>query len=212
MDYNIEGVNPENFDVEGFINSFNQSASLPNGAAHFLLITMIVLSVIVVICAVVVLIAQIKMFQKGKQPGWAAIVPFYNQYIQCKMTGVNPWWVLIVVIASFLSGIPYIGALISAAASIYFSILLGVSTARAFGKEDAFAIGLILLPIVFYPIIGFGKAEYVGANNPMNDIVFKKGEEIFKGNNNANKKFCPYCGTQMNNESKFCPNCGKEVQ
>ena len=208
MDYNIEGVNPENFNIEKYFSSADAS----QGILNFLAGTMIAIGVIIVICAIIIIVAEVKMFKKGKQPGWAAIVPFYNQYVLCKMVGVNPWWVLITVVASFIGEVPYVGTIILLAVSIYYAILTGVSTARAFGKDDAFAVGLILLPVVFYPILGFGKAEYVGADNPMNDFVFKKGEEIVKNGNNANKKFCPHCGAQMNIESKFCPNCGKEVE
>lgn len=205
MDYNIEGVNPENFNIEKYFSSADAS----QGILNFLAGAAIIFGIIVVIYAIIILVAEIKMFKKGKQPGWAAIIPIYNQYVLCKMVGVNPWWILIVFVSGMLSFIPVIGNLLSIAVSIYFAILTAVSTARAFGKEDTFAIGLILLPIVFYPIIGFGKAEYIGNSNPMKDIIFKKAEEVV---NNTNKKFCPHCGTQMNNNSKFCPNCGKEVK
>ena len=209
MKYNIE-----NFDLDSFLESFNNGTvsgtQMPSGVSNFLVGFLIAISVIIVICAVVILVAQIMMFKKGKKPGWAAIVPFYNQVVQCQMVGVSPWWVLIVFVGGMLSSIPTVGNLISLAVSVYFMILLGVSTARAFGKDDSFAVGLILLPIVFYPILGFGKAEYVGDGNPMNDFVFKKAKEVV--GNNSNKKFCPHCGTQMNGDSKFCPSCGKEAE
>lgn len=210
MEYDME-----NFNLDGFLESVGEGktidgSAIPEGLAHFLIGSVIVISVIVIICAILVLIAQIMMFKKGKKPGWAAIVPFYNQVVQCQMVGISPWWVLIVFVAGMLGEIPVIGSLLSLAASIYFMILLGVSTARAFGKSDSFAVGLILLPVVFYPILGFGKAEYVGNDNPMNDIIFKKAEEVLKTNSNSNKKFCPHCGTEMKSDSKFCPSCGKE--
>ena len=210
MEYDIE-----NFNLDGFLESIGEGktidgSTIPEGLAHFLLGSVIVISVIVIICAILVLVAQIMMFKKGKKPGWAAIVPFYNQVVQCQMVGISPWWVLIIFVSGMLQAVPVIGSLLSLAVSIYFMILLGVSTARAFGKDDAFAVGLILLPFVFYPILGFGKAEYVGDGNPMNDFVFKKADEVL--HTNSNKKFCPHCGAQMNNDSKFCPSCGKEVE
>lgn len=167
-----------------------------------------IMLLILLVVSIIIIIAQWKMFKKGNQPGWAALVPFYNTYIQCKMVGVNPWWILILVGASFLGFIPYVGSLLSMAVSIYFAILISVSTARAFGKDSGFAVGLILLPVVFYPILGFGKAEYKGAD-PMNDILFKKAEETVT---QATSKFCPHCGAKMNKDSKFCPKCGKEVE
>lgn len=35
-------------------------------------------------------------------------------------------------------------------------------TARVFGKGVGFGFGLMFLPIIFFPILGFGKAEYTG--------------------------------------------------
>jgi hypothetical protein len=33
---------------------------------------------------------------------------------------------------------------------------------KSFGKEEGFTIGLLLLGIVFYPILAFGDAKYLG--------------------------------------------------
>lgn len=174
--------------------------------------------------AAIMIVAEWKIFTKGKQPGWAALIPIYNQYILCKMVGVNPWWILIVFCAGILGIIPVIGTLASFVASIYFLILVSVSLARAFGKEDSFAIGLILLPIVFYPILAFGKDEFKGAN-PMNDIIFKDAtstdnvvaDKVKEATSTSSKKstgkanFCSNCGKKVTANTKFCPNCGKEV-
>lgn len=122
--------------------------------------------------AIFMIITTWKVLEKGNKPGWGAIIPFYNTYLLCEMTGVNPWWVLITALSPALNVIPVIGGLASLAATIYFSVLLNVGLARAFKKEDGFAIGLILLPIVFLPILAFGKEnKYVG-KNPMKDIIF----------------------------------------
>ena len=63
---------------------------------------------IVLVFALVIYILQVigmwKVFKKSGEEGWKAIIPIYNQYTMCKITGVNPWWVLIVVVASGLTG------------------------------------------------------------------------------------------------------------
>ena len=41
-------------------------------------------------------------------------------------------------------------------------IIVMIEISKAFGKTGGFAVGLILLPIVFWPILGFGKSKYVG--------------------------------------------------
>jgi hypothetical protein len=33
---------------------------------------------------------------------------------------------------------------------------------KSFGKDEGFTVGLVLLGIIFYPILGFGSAKYQG--------------------------------------------------
>lgn len=141
-----------------------------------------VLGVIVLISLVVAIfqiIGQWKMFKKADQPGWAAIIPIYNTYILCKVTGVNPWWIVITMVGSMVGSlIPGIGSLISFAITIYFVILLAVSTANSYGKENSWAIGLILLEPFFMFALGVGQSKYEGPK-PMNDVVLNKAKELF---------------------------------
>ena len=88
-----------------------------------------------------------KTFEKAGQPGWAAIVPFYNLYILCKVAGRPGWWLV-------LMFIPIVGLVIS--------ILVAIDVAKSFGKGTGFTIGLIFLPFIFYCILGFGIAQYQG--------------------------------------------------
>jgi hypothetical protein len=46
--------------------------------------------------------------------------------------------------------------------NIVMYIILGIGVAKAFGKDDGFGIGLGLLGFIFYPILGFGDAVYIG--------------------------------------------------
>jgi uncharacterized protein DUF5684 len=41
-------------------------------------------------------------------------------------------------------------------------IIVAVDLAKSFGKGGGFAVGLILLPIIFFPILAFGSAAYTG--------------------------------------------------
>jgi len=96
-----------------------------------------------------VMIASLwKIFTKAGEPGWAAIVPIYNIIILLKIVG-RPWWWFILML------IPLV--------FIIFAIIVALDLAKAFGKGVGFAVGLILLPIVFYPILAFGDAQYGGA-------------------------------------------------
>ena len=40
------------------------------------------------------------------------------------------------------------------------AIMCSLKVSEKFGKGSGFAVGLFLLPFIFYPILGFGSAEY----------------------------------------------------
>ena len=174
----------------------------------------IFLAIIVIIClavAILQIIGQWKLLSKAGKPGWGALIPFYNQYLLCDAVGVSPWWVLITFLSALLTFIPVIGSLLSIAISICFMIILNVSVARSFGKEDSYAVGLILLQPIFYFILGL-KGEYVG-KKPMEDKVMNAINKNSTSNTtDALSKFCTACGTKVSIDTKFCPSCGNEMK
>ena len=61
---------------------------------------------LVSLCAsILVIVATWYIFQKANEPGWAAIVPFYNRYVMYKIVFNNGWLMFL----EFLSIIPFIG-------------------------------------------------------------------------------------------------------
>lgn len=160
-------------DYYNYGSSAAQTASGLAGLAVGLIILLVFVAIIALAAAVVQLIGTMKVFKKAGKPGWAAFVPGYSNVLTCEIAGIDPRWVLIIIYGSVINIVPILGSLAYIVGAIYFAILLNVSLARAFGKSDGFAVGLILLPFVFYPILGFGSAKY-GKVNPMNDIIFKK--------------------------------------
>lgn len=110
----------------------------------------IVFAILVAIVIALVLIALIiagqwKIYTKAGYPGWTAIVPFYNCVIQLRMTNRPLWWVVLLFV-------PIVNAVLF--------VLMTRRTAGVFGKGIGFTLGLIFLPFIFYPILGFGKAHY----------------------------------------------------
>lgn len=97
--------------------------------------------------AVVMIVSMWKIFTKAGQPGWAAIIPIFNIYILCKVAGRPGWWVLLMLI-------PFVNFIIA--------IILLIDLAKAFGKGVGFGLGLLFLGIIFFPILAFGSAQYVG--------------------------------------------------
>jgi hypothetical protein len=92
-------------------------------------------------CIGVIIAGMWASFSKAGRPGWAAIVPIYNFIVMADI-GDKPWWWIFVPIA---------GPII---------ILSGFAT--NFGKGPGYIAGLILAPYVFFPLLGFGDAEYEG--------------------------------------------------
>jgi hypothetical protein len=101
---------------------------------------------LVVVILIVSIIAMWKIFEKAGREGWKSLIPFYNMYVLTEICGMTGWLFL-------LCFIPGIGTLI-------WTILIAIKLAPAFGKETAFAIGLILLPLIFELILAFGDAQY----------------------------------------------------
>ena len=98
------------------------------------------------LAVVVLMVAALwKIFEKAGEPGWAAIVPLYNLIILLKIIGKPLWWIVLFVVPCV---------------NIVAAVLLAVELAKAFGKGIGFAIGMVLVPFVFYPVLGFGSAEY----------------------------------------------------
>ncbi len=93
------------------------------------------------------LIAMWKIFTKAGKPGWASIIPFYNIWVMLEIVGRPGWWLLLMLIPGV---------------NLVISIIVMIDLAKSFGKGGGFAVGLLLLPYVFFPILGFGKAQYQG--------------------------------------------------
>jgi Family of unknown function (DUF5684) len=94
-----------------------------------------------------------KVFTKAGQPGWAALIPFYNAYILTKIAGRPGWWVLMLMI-------PFV--------NLAFGILLAIDIAKAFGQGAAFGVVLLfLLSGIGYLVLGFGEYRYVGETKLM---------------------------------------------
>ena len=146
---------------------------------------------IITVAWIIMVIGEWKIFKKAGREGWYALIPVYNSWVLCEVVGISPYWVLVVIGCSFIGGlftiIPPLAALVSLAVivvKVYYKILLSISLARSFGKDDGFGV----LTFFFFPIclliLGFSNAKYLGPK-PMNDVVFsainqKKEEETKK--------------------------------
>lgn len=58
----------------------------------------IVIGIISLALLVLTIIAMWKMFEKAGEPGWAALIPFYNAYVLFKISWGNGWYFLLYVV------------------------------------------------------------------------------------------------------------------
>lgn len=79
-----------------------------------------------------------KTFEKAGQPGWHAIIPILNGAVVAHLVGRDWWWGVI----------PYL------------NLVPMFELAKAFGKESIYGLGIIFLPFIFLPMLGFGDAQF----------------------------------------------------
>lgn len=84
-------------------------------------------------------------YAKAGKPGWASIVPIYNVIVLLEIAGKPIWWLILLFI-------PFVNIIVA--------IMIQIDVAKAFRKDSGFGLGLAFLPFIFYPILGFGSAQY----------------------------------------------------
>lgn len=105
-----------------------------------------------------------KIFVKAGKPGWAALVPIYNTIVLIEIVGKPTIWILWLLVPCV---------------NIVFAVWLTNLLSKSFGKTEGFTIGLLIFPMIFYPILGFGSAQYIGPS----------AAEAFGGFNNQKNPF-----------------------
>ena len=96
---------------------------------------------------ILMIVAYWIIFTKAGKPGWACLIPIYNIIVLLEVVG-KPWWWI------FLLLIPIVNLVIG--------IIVLHRLSLSFGKDVGFTLGLIFFSIIFWPILAFSKAKYVG--------------------------------------------------
>src|SRR5919201_5147998 len=96
------------------------------------------------------LVATWKLYSKAGRPGWASLIPIYTTVVFCRICGRSGWLTL---------------ALMIPGVNVIVSIMLSVDLARVFGRGTGFALGLIFLSPIFFPILAFGSSRYAGTQS-----------------------------------------------
>ena len=120
---------------------------------------LIVIWLFAIAWAVLAIIGLWKTLQKAGLPGWAAIIPFYNEYNIVKMSNRPMWFFWAMLGCSLLAWIPILGWLLIIALIVLW-VFVALDIAANFGQSTGFAILLIIFPSIMFLILGFGSAQY----------------------------------------------------
>ena len=96
---------------------------------------------------ILIIAAYWKIYVKAGKPGWAVLIPIYSFLVLLEIIG-KPWWWLLLLLLPLVN--------------IVILFLIVIKLAHSFGKSTGFGMGLLFLGIIFFPILGFGDAEYIG--------------------------------------------------
>lgn len=130
------------------------AASTIMGVILIPLLIALAISVFMIICVW-------KIFKKAGKGGWESIIPVYNFIVMLQITELPMWYIVLLFVPI---------------AQVYALIKMNIELAKKFGQEGGFAALLILVPVVGYPILAFGKDKvYMGGGQNINNGYAQQG-------------------------------------
>ncbi|WP_183564470.1 DUF5684 domain-containing protein [Mucilaginibacter sp. SP1R1] len=126
------------------MNNYDPSSAASAGVVLALLGAILIPALIV---GLISLIGMWKVYTKAGKPGWAVIIPIYSTIVLLEIIGKPIWWI-------FLFLVPCV--------NIIFAMWAINLLSKSFGQSEGFTVGLLVLPFVFFPVLGFGNYTYLG--------------------------------------------------
>lgn len=112
----------------------------------FLLVILLIAGISYVITSLFLM----KMYSKMGIEGWKAWVPIYNMWVFLE-AGAYPGWI------SLLMFLPLANIV-----AVVFIIMAAYRVGQGFGKDDAWVVLFIFLPVIWYAIIAFDSSQWRG--------------------------------------------------
>ena len=131
-----------------------QTADADPAVAAGIMAVVAAFSMVFFVAGILMLVAGWKIYAKAGQPGWAVLIPIYNVIVFLRVVGLAWYWIFFPLVVL----IPILGLFAYLAWAIWLNHRLSVR----FGQGVGFTIGLVLLSPIFWLILAFGSAKYVG--------------------------------------------------
>lgn len=189
---------------------------------EFLLVIIMILLLIYVVVNLTTVIGKGLLLRKAGHGFWKALIPLYNDFVLCQISGTNVLWFALNIITFILMSVEGELILLWFVTSIIYKCILSASISNSFNKSIWSTFGLILLPNIFYLVVGITAKKYLGpkgcndpilknvsfgrtaSNTPVyNQTIQKEEKEVYS--------FCYKCGYRLSENDKFCSGCGQEL-
>lgn len=140
----------------------------------------VVRDVILLVVSIFMFVVKCKLIDKTGEDWWEMFIPIYGDYLLFSALWEGKMYWIYLLAYVFMSGlaslIPYydllfgsVLQLIIAALTVMIAIgvlvidwMLCYNASLSFGYKKRMAVGLFLLPYIFFPILAFGRSRYVG--------------------------------------------------
>ena len=155
--------------------SFDGLEGLLVGLGVFIIFVLIIL----IAYLVFYYIGMWKLYVKAGKPGWACIVPFYNNWVfYTEMAGLKWWWFLLAIAGSIVTQfLSTIASLCGLVASFVAAYNVGAKVGKP--NDVGNAVLLTLFGGILYPIMGYSKTTVWNANVPVSENgIFDKDKVV----------------------------------
>ncbi len=111
----------------------------------FILISVVFL----LLSTIIICFSYSKIFKKADKSSWKGLIPIYNLIPLLEVVHLPLYYF-------FLLLIPVV--------QLFPMVRIAQNMAQSFKKDHKFAMGLLFLPFIFYPLLAFTEDKYIGIN------------------------------------------------
>ena len=101
--------------------------------------------VFLLVVTLLIVISMWSIFERAGRSGFGSLIPVYNLYVLMQVSKKPGWWLILLFV-------PVLGLICY--------LLAMLSLAGRFGKGALFGLGLVFLPMIFFPVLAFGGGTY----------------------------------------------------